>query len=200
LSQPEFEVEVKDADLRAGRVEVAVEKTGKGRLYYSASLSQYTGNDLSTPIRSDSGMAVERSYRKLSTEEKRQSQGYNEAEQPGHSETSFRTGDVVEITLTIRSRQAMDYVMVEDPLPAGFETRERGNVEPWEWENWWADQIKRDNKIGFAIRHLEPGVKRIIYRVTAQNPGAFTALPPVIYDMYNPATRGEGIADTLNVR
>jgi uncharacterized protein YfaS (alpha-2-macroglobulin family) len=200
LYQPEVEIAVKDSDLQAGRIEVAVEKTGKGRLYYSASLSQYTGSDLATPIRTDSGIVVERSYRKLSTDETRQSGFYEKDNAPRPSERSFHTGDVVEVTLTIRSRQALDYVMVEDPMPAGFETRERGNVEPWEWGNWWADQIARDNKMGFAVRHLEPGVRRIRYRVTAQNPGAFTALPPVIYNMYDPTNRGEGVADDLTVR
>jgi uncharacterized protein YfaS (alpha-2-macroglobulin family) len=114
--------------------------------------------------------------------------------------TSFRAGDVIDVTLTLHCVSDVDHIMLEDPLPAGCESQDRGRVDPWDWDCWWADQILRDQKSSFAITSLKAGTHLIRYQVRAQTPGVFTALPPTAYDMYNPLVRGDGIAQTITIR
>ena len=106
----------------------------------------------------------------------------------------------MEVTLTLRATQAADHLMLEDMLPAGLEPQDQGENDQEEWSNWWAQQIVRDDRVAFAVAHLEPGVKRLKYYLRAQTAGRFIALPPRIYDMYDPRRQAEGVADTITVR
>lgn len=189
---PETVVAVEADQLPTGPVEVRVAKTGAGRLYYTATLTQVAAEDLSVPVRTVSGLNIERTYRRHTPGRP------NDANT--RSETRFQTGDVVDITITLRASAPFEYIMIEDPLPAGFEAQDRGPIQRWDWNYWWSDQVIRDEMAAFAIRKLKPGVQRITYRAIAQSSGRFTALPPRAYDMYNPATEGTGVAAEITVR
>ena len=166
-------------DRRTTRTEpgtVSVRLAGSGRLYYTVQTDEALTGELDQPVQSTDGLSIERSWRRVRTGPETTPP---ETEAPGRTQKRFETTDIVEVTLTIRTQKHFDYVMVEDALPAGCETRDRGRVEMWEWQNWWAEQLMRDRKACFAIRSLSPGVHRIRYRYVAQTPGSST-LPPVI--------------------
>lgn len=177
------------------RFTVALEKSGQGRLYYTTALQQVAAENLLTPIRNGAGLVIERQYRKLDLNAQHGGNGNRDDQQ-----TTYNSGDVIEVTLTVRAMRDFDYLLVEDMLPAGCEVSDRGPLETWEWENWWCEQVVRDQNVSFAIRHLSPGVNRITYRMVAQIPGQYMALPPQIYDMYNPAMRGDGVGAVITIR
>jgi uncharacterized protein YfaS (alpha-2-macroglobulin family) len=182
--------------LAPGPVRLQATSKGRGRAYLVASLEQFTAGDLQRPVTNASGLVIERQYHRVS-------QGMKwalEAGTPGRAALDFRSGDIVEVTLTIRAPQPYEYVMVEDPFPAGFEPQDRGQVDTAEWTDWWCAQVVRDDRVGFAIRRLDKGARTIRYRVRARSKGSFTALPPAVFDMYNPEARGEGAAVTVTVR
>ena len=191
--RPELAVRVDKGDLGSGEVAVAIEKKGKGRLYYTATLNQVVATDLTVPVRSSSGISIERSYRELVLPAR------SKGDLPAKASLSFSSGEVIEVTLEVRAERHFEHIMVEDMLPAGCEPGNRGRIEPWEWEYWWADQVVRDEKVAFAIRHLTPGAHRLKYHIYAQVPGYYTVLPAQAYDMYNPATRADGISHILRI-
>lgn len=197
MRRPEFSVTLGPKDLPIGPANVTVRARGTGRLYYTATLTQVTTLGLNAPLASDSGITIERRYRKVEPGERPEYARAIAAER--QSTTEFRSGDIVEVTLVVHATRPFDYLMVEDPLPAGAEVRDRGAIDPSEWTFWWADQIVRDQKVGFAVRHIDPSSKHIIYRFTATVPGRYNALPPRVFDMYNPAVRGEGRADEVTI-
>jgi uncharacterized protein YfaS (alpha-2-macroglobulin family) len=197
MTRPEFHVDLAPKDLPAGPLNVTIRARGTGRLYYTATLTQVSTIGLDAPLSNGSGITVERRYRKVEAGET--PQFARALANQRASATRFRSGDIVEVTLVIHASKPFDYLMVEDPLPAGAEVRDRGAVDPSEWTFWWADQIVRDQKVAFAIRHIDPGSKHIIYRFTATVPGRYSALPPRVFDMYNPAVRGEGRADEVTI-
>ncbi len=201
IFQPEVRVTLDKAALDAAapdqrRFIVTISTTGTGRLYYTTTLQQVAAVDLSAPVRSSSGLVIERSYQQVGVSR----EAPDERDTWEKSQTDYASGDIIAVTLTLRSTRHFDYLMVEDMLPAGGEVRDRGAIEPEEWDNWWCEQIVRDDKVGFAIRQLDPGVRRITYHLSALFPGRYTALPPQVYDMYNPTLRGDGVAETITIR
>jgi len=195
--KPDFRINLTAEQLGQNQGTVSVRLAGSGRLYYTVQTDEALTGELDQPVQSTDGLSIERSWRRVRTGPETTPP---ETEAPGRTQKRFETTDIVEVTLTIRTQKHFDYVMVEDALPAGCETRDRGRVEMWEWQNWWAEQLMRDRKACFAIRSLSPGVHRIRYRYVAQTPGSYTALPPVIYDMYNPQARAEGRAEIMEIK
>jgi uncharacterized protein YfaS (alpha-2-macroglobulin family) len=59
----------------------------------------------------------------------------------------------------------------------------------------------RDDRVSFFVRRLARGKHSVSYRVRAEIPGAFSALPTVGYAMYAPELKGNsdeikvGVAD-----
>ncbi|HEY3268115.1 MAG TPA: MG2 domain-containing protein [Armatimonadota bacterium] len=197
IALPAVVASVPDKDLGPGPLFIEVKKAGAGRLYYTATLEQTVAADLTLPVLNDSGIAVERSYRRYAPTDMKRDDGPGD---PKERRTRADSGDIIEVTLTIRAQKSFDYLMLEDPIPAGCEARDRGMVEEWEWGYWWSDQIVRDHMVSFAIQHLDAGSRTITYRLYSQIPGDYTALPPTVYDMYNPAVRAEGVAHEVTIR
>ncbi|MHB9026042.1 MAG: alpha-2-macroglobulin family protein [Armatimonadota bacterium] len=194
---PEVTLKLGAKEIGQGNVAVAIETSGSGRLYYTANLEEVVTGDLDKPVRAAPGLVIERSYRKWMRAPGKEPAKEQGAEGGG---VSYRSGEVVEVTLTVRVQRPFNYLMVEDRLPAGGEAQDRGFVSPWEWTDWWAEQVVRDRTVSFAIRHLNPGVHRLTYQFTAIQPGRFTALPPQVYDMYRPQVRAEGVANTVTIK
>ncbi|MEA3401538.1 MAG: alpha-2-macroglobulin family protein [Armatimonadota bacterium] len=193
--RPERVVEVPPELLRPGNVEVAVERAspGAGRLYYTLELSQHVRADLATPVTGGSALVLERTYRQVKTPARR---GLALLDQtvPGRR-TRYRSGDVVEVTLTVRAGRAHEFLVIEDPIPAGCEVIDRGRLRQWEWDRWWSDQIVRDEMVAFAVKFLPIGARTLSYRMRAEVPGRYRAMPTVAYNMYDPTVRSYGAAD-----
>ncbi len=194
--RPEVVVRVPTEHLTPGStVEVAIDREGAGRLYYTVELDQYVPEDLDRPLVSGTGITIQRSYRLVTTRAETGETLRREA--VGEARTQFRSGEVIEVTLTVHSERAHEYMMLEDPLPAGCEILDRGSVPIWEWDWWWADQIPRDDLMAFALRDLPAGTRTLSYRMKAQVPGEYTAMPPTAWNMYDPRVRVTGAADEV---
>ncbi len=110
----------------------------------------------------------------------------------------FRRGDLVEVRLTLDVPEESWYVVVDDPLPAGFEAlNERLGTtshvaslyeEPvYYWQEYGYNRKEvRDERVTFFITHLEAGRRTLTYLLRATAAGEFTALPTQVYPMYNP--------------
>ena len=103
-----------------------------------------------------------------------------------------RSGDLVEVRIKITADRPYQYLMLEDPLPAGCEVPDQGRVPIWEWDDWWADRIVRDELVAFALTELPAGSKEVSYKLVAQIPGSYSAMPTQIYNMYDPRVRTAG--------
>jgi uncharacterized protein YfaS (alpha-2-macroglobulin family) len=168
---------------------VALSRTGSGQVYYTAVLDYVEQDNLRQPAAGTGDLAIERSYRRFERRAK-----------PGVTASHFTIGDTVEVTLTITAKRPFRYVMIEDPLPAGCEPRDRGVVDSWEWNYWWTNQVVRDDRTGFAVRYLSPGKPHTItYRIHAAASGSYTALPPRVFDMYNAAAWASGTAQMVTI-
>lgn len=162
---------------------------GKGALYYSAYLeiSQPAGD---AHARYD-GFSVDRAYYRLPDLEK--------------PVTSVKSGDLVQVRLTVVVPHSEDNVVLTDYLPAGLEPLsekesefmpQEQNFSPkdfWRygWGGWWFGhrEVYYD-RVVFHASHLEPGTYTLVYYARAAVPGVFQTRPAVVWDSFFPDVRG----------
>ncbi len=187
-----------------GEHEITIRRKGTGAVYFNAYLTNFTLQD---PI-SKAGLEIKvtRKYYKLVPVKKtvkmagsrgqavdQRVEKYERIELPspfdGKSDVSqkmpmVKSGDIVEIELTIESKNDYEYIMLEDMKAAGF--------EPVELRSGYGDNDMgaymelRDNRVTFFIRRLARGQHSLRYRMRAEIPGSFSALPTKASAMYAP--------------
>lgn len=173
---------VSGGDLHLGENELTIERSaGPGVLFYSAQLVQQLFYDDFAPVTSvDQGLKLSRSYQLV--------------EGAPRADGAYNVGDLVEVKLTLDVTEDLSYVIVEDPLPAGFEgVEERMNPAMygdlfWGWSCWgcWGYNQKsvRDDRVEFFVTQLWPGQHTYTYLMRASTPGEFSVMPGQAYPMY----------------
>ncbi len=149
-------------------------------LYYSVQLAQEHFYDSFNPAAAvDQGIALARSYRLI--------------EGQARGDGAYNVGDLVEVTLKLNTAERMAYVLVEEPIPAGFEAlNERlspvsyGDESPFFWQEWGYNRKNvRDDRVDFFLTTLWPGETVLTYLMRAKTPGIFGVSPGQAYPMYN---------------
>ena len=108
------------------------------------------------------------------------------------------SGDLVEIELTIESKNDYEYLIFEDMKAAGFEPV---NVRSgYTGRGLSAYMELRDEKVCFFVRRLSQGTHNLSYRMRAEIPGTFSALPTRASAMYAPELKGNSDEIKLSVR
>jgi len=181
---------VPSAALGSGPQTVAVTRSGKGNLYYTAYLRYFT---LEEGIEgSGNEIQVRRRYLRLTKPEAGSkptgltADGYiRSLVKPGEALTS---GDLLEVELLIESKNRYEYLVFEDMKPAGCEPVDLRSGSRYA-DGLCSNMELRDEKVAFFITSLPQGRRIIRYRVRAEIPGRFHALPHNAYAMYAPAVR-----------
>lgn len=105
------------------------------------------------------------------------------------------SGDLVEVELIVESKNDYEYLLFEDPKPAGCESVEQ--LSGYSANGLGAYVEYRDEKVSFYVRQLSRGRHSMTYRLRAETPGQFAALPTQASAMYAPELRGN--ADELRL-
>jgi len=89
---------------------------------------------------------------------------------------AISSGEILEVELIAEAKNDYDYVVLESPMPAGFEY-----VSPnsgWEW-NWRAPIYRecRERSAKFNLQSMPQGRSTVTYRIRAGLTGRMTALP-----------------------
>jgi len=96
----------------------------------------------------------------------------------------LKSGELVEIELEIDSKNDYEYILFEDMKAAGFEPVE---VRSGYTGNEMGAYVEfRDERTVFFVRALARGKHSVSYRVRAEIPGKFSALPTKASGMYAP--------------
>ena len=199
LFHPEIEVTVPRRDLRQGDNLLTLTKAGPGALYYTAIFTQFVGQEDMTDLVTGSGLALDRKYYRLQSGRDPRTRVITTFPS-SEPTTDFRSGEPILVRLTIITPKPLEYMVIEDPLPAGCEVQERGDVEPWEWSQWYSDMEVRDEKVAFFARSLPAGKSTLEYHLRPQIPGEYHVMPTTTYDMYAPELRGSGAETRVRIR
>ena len=171
-----------------------------GKVYYTANWRMRV-NDASVKNGSTGqGLSVTRQYYRLRP--RRLENGELRLLPSGSPVTWVNAGETVRAVVKIQSDREREYMMLEDPLPSGFEVLERASdgVDPWDWYYWFSGIDIRDDRIVYFMRTLGKGENVLEYTLRAEAPGRATALPAVLSNMYDPDDMASTPATPLEVR
>ena len=123
--------------------------------------------------------------------------GTHPARQPLAMNDKLTVGDLVEVELTIKSDEDYEYVAFEDPKPAGCEAVQIRSGQTGD-SGLWANVELRDDRVVFFAGHLRKGTHLLRYKLRAETPGRFHALPARGFAMYAPEIHAQ--SDELRLR
>ncbi len=193
-------VDVKD--MLAGQAnQLVIGRTeGNGVLYYTAHLKNYLPVPSVQPL--NRGIILERRYTV-----------------PGSNTpiTEAKVGDLIQVRLTIIVPNDLNYVIIEDPIPAGTEgvnpelkTEQQIGTQPgldtkdplstgWGW--WWFSNIEfRDEKVVLNATYLPAGTYEYQYSIRAGLAGTYNVIPATGYEFYFPEVYGRSAGSTFTVK
>jgi hypothetical protein len=169
-------------------------KQGPGRMYYTVRMNYSPLRGVAIPAR-DEGIAVEKKIEDMS----------------GSVVTQYRGGETYRIRLTLKTAQDRHFVVVDDPLPAGFEALNVNlatasqNQRDQRRRAWWMDggftksEMRDDRVVAFADL-LPTGSHTFTYLVRATSLGQFALPPTKVEEMYAPEVFGNTVNGTVTIR
>ncbi|MGZ8781788.1 MAG: alpha-2-macroglobulin family protein, partial [Thermoanaerobaculia bacterium] len=175
--------------------EILIRRTrGKGPIYFSAEARFVS---LEEPVKAAGNeIFVRREYFRLAPRPTLL-KGVQYDRIPLRDQESVKSGERVEVVVTIDSKNDYSYLVFEDLKPAGFEAVELQSGLPLYAESKtdgsvWVYQELRDRKVAMFVDHLTQGLWEIRYTLRAEVPGSFHALPLLGQAMYVPDVRANG--------
>ncbi len=184
---------IKGDALEAGEHRVELRKKGRGPVYFNAYMINFSLEDFIG--KSGLEIKVNRNYFKLVRREAVDigigSRGQAVEQRvdkyqrmPLESLALLKSGDLAEIELEIDSKNDYEYLAFEDMKPAGFEPLELRSGYNANDLNAYVEY--RDNRVVFFASRLPRGKRSLSYRMRAEIPGKFSALPTKASAMYAP--------------
>ena len=175
---------------------IEVTREGSGPLYYNGYMTNFTmedhitkagleikvnrkiylltRDDKTVKAEGDRGQAVDKRVEKYVRSELSEGQ-------------TVKSGDLVEVELTVDSKNDYEYIVLEDMKAAGFEPVEVRSGYNGNDMNAYVEF--HDERVAFFVRLLGRGTHSVSYRLRAEVPGSFSALPTKASAMYAPELR-----------
>lgn len=195
LTDPALVLTVPMTDLQKGQNQLEIRKTGTGTVYFDTELTQH----VAPPPMGISGLSVTRTYHKL--EPQPLEDGSVRLLPSKTATTDFKPGDLLAVEVQVNSDRDREYMLLEDPIPAGFRVTERedpGEYETWGW--WFSRLLVYDDRVAVFARTVPKGTQVIRYIMRAESAGQAKVRPSVIYNMYSPLERAYGGELEVTVR
>ncbi|QDU94449.1 MG2 domain protein [Lignipirellula cremea] len=180
-------------EVETGDHVIEIRRKGAGQVYFNAYLTNFTLED--PIVAAGLEIQVSRKYYKLVPVEKEIKVAGSRGQALDQRVEKFErveiqsgetlvSGDLVEVELTLESRNDYEYLIFEDMKAAGFEAVDvrSGYTD----EGLRAYTEFRDNRVSFFLQRLARGKNSVSYRLRAEIPGKFSALPARGYAMYAP--------------
>jgi uncharacterized protein YfaS (alpha-2-macroglobulin family) len=164
-------------------------KDGTGRLYYGLRMKYYLKEESKAK---EEGFAVVKTI--------------ESEENPGKPLTTIKAGSILKVTLQIATNQTRNFVVVDDPVPAGLEiintsfqttannlSRE-GNERS---EYVFSHRELKDDRVLLFANYMRAGVHTFTYLVRATSFGTFAMPSTRAEGMYEPEVFGQTASKTI---
>jgi uncharacterized protein YfaS (alpha-2-macroglobulin family) len=185
-------------ELPPGPHQLTFRKRGEGTIYASAYVTTFDQRDRIPAAGLE--LKIDRAYYKLTPREEAKTTAPGlggrvvELDQLTYDRTPIEfgtpvvSGDLIEVELTIDSKNDYEYLQIDDFKAAGYEPV--SVLSGYDGNPLGAYVEYRDQKVGLFVRTLPRGRRSVSYRLRAEVPGVFTALPSRIFGMYAPELIG----------
>ncbi|NOT02075.1 MAG: hypothetical protein HOP29_15795 [Phycisphaerales bacterium] len=202
-----------------GKHTVRIDKDGRGTVYHATYADYYTRQD---PIHAAGhDIIVKRGYARLIPKQVERTrriwnfgkrryidetyQAIDYDREPISDRDALSAGDLVEVALDIDSRNAFEYILIEDPKPAGCEPADLLSGADYGdpasvGQSLYVYRELRDRHVAFFASYLPQGTHRLTYRVRCETPGAFRVLPTQLSAMYSPYVRSNAASDRWTIK
>ena len=189
--------------LQHGKNTININKLGNGTAYVNATLTYFLQKESKEIAEAkNENLIMTREYYVLS-------RGFDKNEKVVYKKEKIKEGAVpsgsdILVKVKIESNESLDYVLIEDPIPAGFEfikDKTGYNIEDekaysngnyysyyYRWM-YYAHEEYRDNRYAIVLTRLGKGEYEYSYLMKAQIPGVFEVNPAVVQLMYYPEKR-----------
>jgi uncharacterized protein YfaS (alpha-2-macroglobulin family) len=197
------------AAVPAGKHTVEVKKQGKSPIYFNAYVTNFTLEDRITKAGLE--VKIERRYYKLierkgakalvsgSRGQAVQQNVLKFDRQPLNDGDVLKSGELVEVELIVESKNDYEYLLFEDMKPAGFEADDVRSGYDYSTGLWIYREF-HDERVALFARTLPLGKHSMTYRLRAEVPGKFSALPAKAHAMYAPELRANSDEFKIGVR
>ena len=188
---------IEGQELSGGKHTIELRKQGRGPLYFNGYLTNFTLEDYISQAGLE--LKVSRQYYRLLQVDKSIKAAGSRGQvvdqriekyrrEPLSDLSELTSGDLVEIELEIDSKNDYEYILFEDMKPAGFEPVD---VRSGYTNNEMRAYVEfRDNRVAMFVTRLARGKHSLSYRMRAETPGKFSALPTKAMAMYAPELKG----------
>ena len=175
---PDRKLELLLEDFKIGDNELTIRRdSGEGPVFYTISVNYYTEDDYIPAFHGS--VDIERDYYII--ERYLDDDKFYERRIPFEGE--IEVGDEMEVEITIDSPYDFDYVILEDPRPAGLIYTDMDSY--YDRHIGAYVELRNERRI-FYFERLKAGETTITYRLRAEVPGIYSALPAIIKGMYSP--------------
>lgn len=187
------------SQLQTGRsYQIELEKKGRSTLYYGLKMNFYPKGDA---VGSDEGLAILKTVKLVDT--------------TLTVSEYYPAGSVLKVQLTVVSNRTRTFVVIDDPLPAGFESindkfktsasweHTMGNDDSDIWQ-WWRqfpfNNVElRDDRVVLFADDLPLGSYTFTYYVRASSRGSFSMPATRAECMYEPEIFGQSSSKSVRI-
>ena len=172
-----------------GSVPLDIVKDGQGRMYYTMRLNYFLKGMSEAK---DEGFSVTKTieHLKIGTD----------------SSLSIGIGKIARVTLTVSTKQDRPFVVIDDPIPAGFEIintsfqTSGSNLESEEGRNWVINHKEfKDDRALFFADYMNAGVHTISYLVRVTSFGTYHMPSTKAEQMYEPEVFGQTASEVITI-
>jgi uncharacterized protein YfaS (alpha-2-macroglobulin family) len=187
---------IEDQPARTGENRITLSRQGRGSLFYNAAI-EYFGREERIPAR---GRKFRISRSMYAIEKKLEGERWQIHKKPMSAKA--KSGDEILVVLELEAAQDADYILVEDPLPAGAQPieQDRGYAVPGvRLQQPRMHREFHDSHTAFFISHLRRGKRILAYLIRATLPGSYNIMPARILPMYDPQFAGNSRNAVLTI-
>ena len=193
--------------LGTGEHQIEITKTGNAPLYTNAYLQVFTKEDFIKKAGLE--VKVDRNYYKLERIDANESTAGTSGQVVKHKVEKYKriplksgdmlvSGDLVEVELHIHSKNDYEYLMFSDWKPAGLESVDIQSG--YSGNSMGAYMEVHHERTSFFVRQLQQGEHSLSYRLRAEIPGSFSALPTMAEAMYAPELKANSDEIKIQVK
>lgn len=199
-------VEIRGDAVTAGPHTVELKRAGRGPLYYAVQSTNFTMESFIPKAGLE--LKTERRYWKLTPRDQSTTTAGGKGQvvdinveaydrTPLAQNAVVDSGTLLEVELLVESKNDYEYLLLEDAKAAGFEAVEALSGYRYGFSGAYVEF--RDDRVAMFFRQLNRGQHSVTYRLRAEQPGSFSALPARIQAMYAPTLVGNSDEQKLGV-